>query len=158
VQPRSVGGSSRSEPTTLAGQETRSHSQRAYLPEVAKGHPVRVERRGFLDGIELAPPEVATLIRNRARRYAGHRRPPAVCLPADFVPLEDAYRQVQSRWAPWPTINVLTARGYVQRCFRATDGEEGVTATSLAREVGWRRGARLRDHLRRLVRAVDEGV
>lgn len=117
-----------------------------------------MERPGFLDGIDLAPPDVADVIRRKARRYAGYRRPPVVRMPEDCVPLEEANRRVQNRWSPWPTINVLAARGHVQRCFRATDAQEGVTAASLTAEVEWRTKASWKEHLRRLVRAVDEGL
>lgn len=80
---------------------------------------------------------------------------PIVVAPDGFVGKEEANRQVQTRLAPWPTINLLIGHGYVQQCFRATDAEEGVTKDSLTAEVEWRRTATWRDHVKRLFRVLD---
>lgn len=108
-------------------------------------------REGVLAGIGRAHPDVQAKILKRGRTMQFWDPPPIVVDDAEWIGLEEANEQIQSRWAPWPTIRLCQSGGYVQTCFRVTDGLEGVTRASLQREIEWRRTARFRNHVERLL-------
>lgn len=106
----------------------------------------RIDNRAFLMdwepvGIDLADEPIRDEIRRKAYRLRRWLRPPVVVGSADFTDLATAASMLRSRAAPFPNLNLLIARGLVQACYRASDGELGVTLQSVEEERNWRRTA-----------------
>jgi len=84
-------------------------------------------------------------IRLAQRRRRFWRRPPIVVPEDDFLGLNEAASALGTRH---PSLNLLIARGILQPCFLA-DAKEGVTKSSVAAEVEWRRTASRGQKLKR---------
>lgn len=70
-------------------------------------------------------------------------RPPIVVPAEDFMSFEEAKRLFEQNPRHGPrNLRMLIARGLVQHCF-VQDGREGVTRSSVADEIEWRRTADL---------------
>ncbi len=77
-----------------------------------------------------------------------------VVRPEHFVPYDEAKRLLQRRSAPWPSYKHAQARGLVHLVYRCTDGEEGLSRTSVDQELQWRRTATWGNRFRRRVRLL----
>jgi 2-keto-3-deoxy-galactonokinase len=106
------------------------------------------------EGIELASPEVQQQILATAYLRQRWTRPPIVAPAADWVSHPEAADLLKSRSAPFPHIVFLVARGLLQAAYRATDGADGVTLSSVAEELRWRKEASLWRRIRRRIGGI----
>jgi hypothetical protein len=106
---------------------------------------------GSLEGLHLAAPEVQEFIRHKARRK-GQRTPPSIVVEAEeFLTKEEVRRVLHRRITPGPDFRRLLATGLLIEAYRATDGEAGVTRSSVERELRWRQQSNRFQRLRREV-------
>lgn len=92
-------------------------------------------------GLELAEEPLRSELLERARRRRFWMRPPVVVEDEEFVGHHDAAAYLRLKRLRPPSTNLLVARGLLQQCFRATDGTEGVTRSSVDEERAWRDSA-----------------
>jgi hypothetical protein len=101
------------------------------------------------EGIDLAAEPIRSQIVAAVwpRRFA--LRSSVVVSDDQFVSREEANTTL-GNWAP--DVQTMAMHGDVQYAFRASDGAEGVTTESLARELEWRRKEGIVKRTRRAVR------
>lgn len=109
---------------------------------------------GFLDGLHLASPEMQGVIRHKARWKVLRTPPPTVVEPDDFLTEGEVKGLLQCHGVPGPDYRRLRAVALLLEAYRATDGEVGLTRSSVEREVRWRQDSTRFCRLRREVRMV----
>lgn len=108
----------------------------------------------FLDGLHLASPEMQEVIRHKARWKGLRCPPPTVVEPDDFLTEGEVKGLLQRRVVPGTDYRRLRAIGLLLEAYRATDGEAGLTRSSVERELRWRKRSTRFCRLRREVRMV----
>lgn len=105
-------------------------------------------------GLELAAPDVQSEILAKACQRRMWTRPPVVAPADDWLSQPDAAELLESRTAPLPHVGMLIARGLLQQAYRASDGADGVTRSSVEEELRWREEANLWRRIRRRVGGI----
>jgi len=93
-------------------------------------------------------------IANAMKKRQNWGRPPIVVPAEDYMSFEEATRVFKKNPRRGPrNLRMLIARGLVQHCF-VPDGREGVTRSSVADEIEWRRTADLWTRFKRAAGGV----